>query len=167
MRAVQTIGTSGLLSCSTPAPSGAQRPLGRPCTGEETARALALRDRLSVSPDAFRLLTDLAVRRHRIAYADFAFELSLGSPRRLGWLLTPLVQWCAAEGLPMLPIIVVRRADGLPSGGYDPATVAAETERVFGHSWSEVAPPTAAVLFEATAIPKPFSAPASRTIESC
>jgi hypothetical protein len=88
----------------------------------------------------------MAGARQTITYADFAFTLGLGSPRRLGWLLTPLFEWCRENGHPPLPIIVVRRADGLPSGGYDSATVAAETERVFDHPWSEVAPPDAAGL---------------------
>lgn len=85
-------------------------------------------------------------RRERITYADFAFELELGSPRNLGWLLTPLWGWCLAASLPPLPIIVVRRADGLPSGGYDPATIAAETARVFDHVWTSALPPSVADL---------------------
>ena len=92
------------------------------------------------------MLATCAGRRERIAYADFAFELGLGSPRGLGWLLTPLLDWCRATDLPPLPIIVVRRADGLPSGGYGPDTIAAETQRVFDHDWRAVTPPEAADL---------------------
>lgn len=92
------------------------------------------------------MLAGCAGRRERIAYADFAFELGLGSPRRLGWLLTPLLDWCRADGLPPLPIIVVRRADGLPSGGYDLDMVASETKSVFDHDWWVVTPPGAADL---------------------
>ena len=70
----------------------------------------------------------------------------IGSPRRLGWLLTPLLDWCRAHGHPPLPIIVVRRADGLPSGGYDPDGVAAETARVFDYPWADVVAPRPADL---------------------
>lgn len=103
---------------------------------------------------AFGLLATLASRRERISYADFAFALGLGSPRNLGWLLTPLLDWCRAGCLPLLPIIVVRRADGLPSGGYEPDAVGPETARVFDHDWRRVSPPTAADLMP-FALPRP------------
>lgn len=102
--------------------------------------------RLEGGRDAFAFLAGLATRRERVSYADFAFALGLGSPRGLSWLLGPLLRWCAAEGLPPLPIIVVRRSDGLPSGGYDPATVEAETLRVFDREWATVRPPDASDL---------------------
>jgi hypothetical protein len=95
---------------------------------------------------AFALLAGLASRGERMTYADFAFALGLPSPRNLGWLLGPLLGWCRAGDLPPLPIVVVRRADGRPSGGYEPGEVAAETARVFAFDWSTVAPPTAAEL---------------------
>lgn len=98
--------------------------------------------RSSAAPTAFEFLTALASRRERIAYSDFAFDLGLGSPRNLGWLLSPMLGWCRDRGLPWLPIIVVRRADGLPSGGYEPRLIEAETERVFDHDWSAVTAPT-------------------------
>ena len=61
-------------------------------------------------------------------------------------MLSPLLAWCGELSLPPLPIIVVRRADGLPSGGYDPATIASETGRVFDLDWTVIAPPKAADL---------------------
>lgn len=114
-------------------------------------------DRFTCASHVFERLTDRASRRSLITYADFAFEAGLGSPRNLGWLLTPLWEWCRASGLPPLPIIVVRRSDGLPSGGYDRETIAAETARVFDHRWNAVAPPSAADL-AAFALPRlPFA----------
>jgi hypothetical protein len=56
--------------------------------------------------------------------------------------------------LPPLPILVVRRADGLPSGGYEPGTIASETERVHATDWSRVAPPTADNLAGFALFPK-------------
>ena len=109
--------------------------------------------RLVCAPAVFELLAGLASRRERIAYADFAWTLGLGSPRNLGWLLTPFLAWCREGDLPWLPIIVVRRADGLPSGGYPLDRIATETERVFGHPWSDVTPPAAANL-AAHAVPR-------------
>lgn len=106
---------------------------------------------------AFGLLVGLAGRRERITYADFAFDLALGSPRSLGWLLTPLLRWCEASGLPLLPIIVVRRADGLPSGGYDPVAIEAETRRVFEHGWSAVRLPQPADLAPFALPPRPLA----------
>jgi hypothetical protein len=50
----------------------------------------------------------------------------------------------------------VRRADGLPSGGYEPATIAPETERVFQTDWSRVAPPTADGLIDFALPRRPF-----------
>ena len=101
---------------------------------------------VTCAPAAFALLTRLAAGRERIAYSDFAFNLGLGSPRGLSWLLGPLLRWCDAEGLPPLPIIVVRRSDGRPSGGYDPAMIGDETARVFDYRWRDVRPPIAADL---------------------
>lgn len=54
-----------------------------------------------------------------------------------------MLGWCRDRGLPWLPVIVVRRADGLPSGGYEVASVASETERVFAFAWSDVRAPSA------------------------
>ena len=48
--------------------------------------------------------------------------------------------------MPPLPIIVVRRADGLPSGGYDPDEIARETARVFDFDWATIRAPVAADL---------------------
>ena len=110
-------------------------------------------DRFASAQRMFALLTRCAGRRERITYADFAFELGLGSPRQLGWLLTPLLDWCRANAVPPLAIIVVRRADGLPSGGYDPETIVAETERVFRHDWARVPEPGPADL-AAFALPR-------------
>jgi hypothetical protein len=102
--------------------------------------------RFSAAPDIFHYLTRCAARGERVAYSNFAFDLGLGSPRGLGWLLTPLLRWCEVRGLPPLPIIVVRRADGLPSGGFDRNTIAAETARVFAFDWPTVTPPSAVEL---------------------
>lgn len=99
--------------------------------------------RFASAPAAFALLADHAARRRSIAYADFADRLGLGSARQLGWLLNPLLEWCRERRLPPLPIIVVRREDRLPSGGYNLRTVAAETARVFDHPWAGEIPPTA------------------------
>ena len=118
--------------------------------------------RFASGPPAFEFLTRLAARGERVAYADFAFELGLGSPRNLGWLLTPLVEWCRECGLPLLPVIVVRRADGLPSGGYDPDLIGPETARVFGHDWRAVPGPGPADLFRLAVRP-----PHSGTFQSC
>ena len=102
--------------------------------------------RLSVAPDVFHYLTQLAARKERVTYSSFAVDLGLGNPRGLGWLLNPFLRWCETRGLPPLPIIVVRRADGLPSGGYDPNTIVTETVRVFAFAWSTTPPPSAAEL---------------------
>lgn len=112
-------------------------------------------DRFACAERVFALLAGCAGRRERISYADFAFALGLGSPRQLGWLLTPLLDWCRAESLPPLAIIVVRRADGLPSGGYDPASIARETARVFDHDWSRVTAPGPADLARFAIPPMP------------
>src|SRR3954451_11005152 len=104
------------------------------------------RGRVSTAAAVFDFLTRLATRQQRVSYGDFAHHLGLGSPRGLGWLLTPLLRWCEARGLPPLPIIVVRRADGLPSGSYEPDTIKPETERVFTFEWTAVSPPSAAEL---------------------
>lgn len=103
--------------------------------------ATGIVSRFAAASDTFTLLVGHAALRQRITYADFADSLGLGSPRNLGWLLTPLLDWCRAGELPPLPIIVVRRADGLPSGGYDPELIARETERVFDCEWSALEPP--------------------------
>lgn len=112
------------------------------------------RKSLSAGVPAFAVLVGCAGRRERITYGDFAERLGLGSPRALGWLLTPLLDWCRARDLPWLPILVVRRSDGLPSGGYREDEIEPETRCVFDFDWARVAPPDAEALARFAPVPK-------------
>ena len=104
-----------------------------------------------MSSKAERLLHcyDLLIRQaatgRTISYSSFAFPLGVAA-RGISSELMPVLNWCRCNSHPELPIIVVRKDTGRPSGPYEANKIESQTKLVFQYDWTAVDRPTEAEL---------------------
>ena len=89
----------------------------------------------------WHLLVVAASRGDKPAYGDIAPRIGV-SNQGMGIYLNPIRDFCNANGLPPLSVIVVRASSGVPGGGYGTDEQAALLiEQVHAHDWLRVASP--------------------------
>ena len=93
----------------------------------------------------YDLLIGQAATGRTVSYSEFAFPLGVAA-RGISSELKPVLNWCRCNGHPELPIIVVRKDTGRPSGPYEAKTIESQTKLVFQHDWTAVDRPTEAEL---------------------
>lgn len=88
------------------------------------------------------ILTDVARRRGKITYSELADTIH-STDRRLGWPLGVIQDYCLAENLPPLTILVVAKQTGQPGHGFtalDLAEQEAGYEAVWNTRWPKANP---------------------------
>jgi hypothetical protein len=91
----------------------------------------------------YLVLIGLAKNRQTIEYGELwqiIYPGSLGHGQASANSLGCLVQWCKANGLPLINTLVINKAKRLPSKPFC-EDIAAEQERVFGYDWFAIDPP--------------------------
>lgn len=97
------------------------------------------------------ILIALAYNRQTITYGGLADVLGFGGAGVFSGILGQIMNWCAANELPPLTVLVVNSATGLPGLGLTtPADLHAEREEVFNHDWYGLVAPLAAELAQAS-----------------
>ncbi len=99
----------------------------------------------------WQILISKASGRQTVTYGMLADALGFGGAGTMLHMLGHVGAYCALNGLPLLNTLVVNKDTGLPTGGTFGRDPNIERERVFGHPWFGVYPPTAEVLAEAFA----------------
>lgn len=97
------------------------------------------------------ILISLAYNRQTITYGGLAGMLGFEGAGVFAGILGQIMNWCAANDVPPLTILVVNSKTGLPGEGLTtPADLNADREKVFDYDWYDLVAPGAAALAAAS-----------------
>ena len=100
-------------------------------------------DHEKLTQAAWQVLVCCASNRQTIRYSDLADAIGLrpGALRSVGHdYLDPIVEYCRANGVPRLTVIVVTKNVGEPSAKHDDIDLYGEREKVYDHNWYTTPP---------------------------
>jgi alkylated DNA nucleotide flippase Atl1 len=90
----------------------------------------------------WQILVAKATNRQTVTYGQLADILGFGGAGVLSQTLGHIMHFCQQNGLPPLTVVVVNEGTGLPGEGLICDDLNADREKVFGHDWFGLVPPT-------------------------
>ena len=88
---------------------------------------------------AFQILLDCVGQKHNITYGKMAPQIGTNA-QNVARYLDPIAAYLINQGLPILPVLVVRADTDRPGDGYyrwrPRGTIDAEREKVINHDWN-------------------------------
>lgn len=97
------------------------------------------------------ILIGLAYNRQTITYGGLADALGFGGAGVFAGILGQIMNWCDANGLPPLTVLVVNTSTGLPGAGLTTLeNVNADREKVFDYDWFGLVAPLSDALAAAS-----------------